>query len=130
MFEEKQELHFEVFDYDANGSHDSLGECFATLGSIMGARNSSVIYDLTHKDKRVLKSKIVLTADSFRECNDLVYMEWNGIKLANTDGIFDKSDPFLRFLRLRPDNTYIMVQETEKVMDNLNPIWKGINLEV
>lgn len=106
MFEEKQECHFEVFDYDHNGNHDHLGECYTTLGSIVGSRNNTFISDLSSKKthKKVEKSKIIIVADSFKECNDMVYMEWNGVKLANTDGWFDKSDPFLRFHRLRPDN--------------------------
>jgi len=48
------------------------------------------------------------------------------VKLANTDGWFDKSDPFLRLLRLRPDgSTYILAEETDRIMDCLNPVWKG-----
>jgi len=115
-------------DFDENGSHDHLGECFTTLSAIVGARNNTFISDLTNKKtgKKILKSKIILLADSFRECNDLVYMEWTGKELANTDGWFDKSDPFLRFLRLRPDGTtYVLAEETEKIMDCLNPVWKG-----
>lgn len=46
----------------------------------------------------------------------------------NTDGWFDKSDPFLRFKRVREDNTNILVHETERVIDNLNPVWKGVEL--
>ena len=34
-------------------------------------------------------------------------MRWVGVKLMNTDGWFDKSDPFLRFYRQRDDSTYI-----------------------
>lgn len=128
FFEEKQECHFEILDYDSSGSHDHLGECFTTLSAIVGARNNTFISDLTNKKtgKKILKSKIILMADSFRECNDLVYMEWTGVKLANTDGWFDKSDPFLRLLRLRPDgSTYILAEETDRIMDCLNPVWKG-----
>lgn len=51
-------------------------------------------------------------------------MQWQGVKLKNVDGWFDKSDPFLRFNRVREDNTAVIVHETEAVMDNLNPCWK------
>lgn len=32
FFEENQECHFEVFDYDGNGAHDHLGEAFVSVG--------------------------------------------------------------------------------------------------
>lgn len=131
LFEERQECHFEVLDFDSNGNHDHLGECFTSLGSIVGGRNNTLISDLTHKNKTVQKSKIILTLDSFVDCNDTVYMEWAGVKLANTDGWFGTSDPFLRFLRLREDNTtHTLASETERVMDCLNPQWKGAHISV
>ena len=46
----------------------------------------------------------------------------------DTDGWFDKSDPFLRFKRIREDRTLVNEYETEVVMDNLNPVWKPIEL--
>lgn len=57
-------------------------------------------------------------------------MKWIGIKLMNTDGWFDKSDPFLRFSRIREDKTLIQVHETEVIMDNLNPIWKPFEIKL
>lgn len=42
-------------------------------------------------------------------------MRWSAKKLMNTDSFFDfwdKSDPFLKFLKIRDDNTYIEVQRT------------------
>jgi hypothetical protein len=55
-------------------------------------------------------------------------MKWRGIKLMNTDGWFGKSDPFLRFFRINSDNTYTLIYESEVIMDNLNPIWKLVEL--
>jgi hypothetical protein len=37
-------------------------------------------------------------------------MKWKARKLMNTDSFFDfwdKSDPYLKFLKIRNDNTYI-----------------------
>lgn len=37
-------------------------------------------------------------------------MKWKGRKIANVDSAFDfwdKSDPFLKFMKLRSDNTLI-----------------------
>lgn len=57
-------------------------------------------------------------------------MKWRGIKLMNTDGWFDKSDPLLKFFRIREDGTLVQVHETEVVMDNLNPIWKPMEIKI
>lgn len=48
----------------------------------------------------------------------------------NTDGWFGKSDPFLRIKRIRDDQVNINVHETEVVMNNLNPVWKGFELSL
>lgn len=40
-------------------------------------------------------------------------MKWRGEKIANMDmAFFGKSDPFLKFLKIRSDNTYIEVGRT------------------
>lgn len=39
-----------------------------------------------------------------------IVMKWRGKKIANVDSFFDfidKSDPYLKFLKIRGDNTYI-----------------------
>ena len=48
----------------------------------------------------------------------------------NTDGWFDKSDPFLRFLKLREDNTTQLIAETNVVKNNLNPSWNPIEVSL
>jgi hypothetical protein len=58
-------------------------------------------------------------------------MKWKGLKLMNTDSWFDfinKSDPYLKFFKIRLDNTFIQVAETEVVKNDLNPIWKPISI--
>ena len=58
-------------------------------------------------------------------------MRWNAIKLTNTDSFFDfwdKSDPYLKFLKIRDDNSYIEIQRTEVIQNNLNPAWKVIEI--
>ncbi|EAR93346.1 copine protein (macronuclear) [Tetrahymena thermophila SB210] len=129
MFEQKQELHLQVLDSDGS-SFDHLGEAFTTLGAIVGAKNNTLILDLTDQKtkKKINKSKIILIAEKINDCNNVIFTQWRGVKLMNTDGWFDKSDPFLRFKRIREDNTEVLIHETEKIMDNLNPIWKPFEL--
>jgi hypothetical protein len=56
-------------------------------------------------------------------------MKWRAEKLINTDSYFDwwnKSDPYLKFLKIRSDNSYITGAKTEVIGNSLNPSWKTI----
>ena len=58
-------------------------------------------------------------------------MIWRGGKIANVDSHFDfwdKSDPYLKFMKMREDNTFIEAARTEVLFDNQNPSWKPIVL--
>lgn len=60
-------------------------------------------------------------------------MKWKSRKLMNTDSWFDfwdKSDPYLKFLKVRSDNSFIEASRTEVVMDSLNPDWKVIEVSL
>ena len=51
----------------------------------------------------------------------------------NTDSFFDfwdKSDPYLKFQKIRADNSFIEAGRSEVVMDNLNPQWKPVQISV
>lgn len=42
-------------------------------------------------------------------------MKWRGRKIANVDSFFDffdKSDPYLKFMKVRQDNTFIEIART------------------
>ena len=59
-------------------------------------------------------------------------MKWKAQKLMNTDSFFDfwdKSDPYLKFLKIRGDNSLLPAHQTEVIKDNLNPSWKPITIE-
>ncbi len=58
-------------------------------------------------------------------------MRCSAIKLYNTDSFFDfwdKSDPYMKFLKIRDDNTFVEIQRTEIIRDNLNPSWKPVDV--
>ena len=60
-------------------------------------------------------------------------MKWRAEKLYNTDSFFDfwdKSDPYIKFIKIRDDNTYIEVKRTEVVQNNLNPSWVPIEIQL
>ncbi len=60
-------------------------------------------------------------------------MEWSARALMNTDSWFDwwdKSDPYLKFMKIRQDNTLVEAARTPVVMNNLNPNWPMIEVAV
>lgn len=51
-------------------------------------------------------------------------MKWKSRKIMNTDSWFDfwdKSDAYLKFLKVRSDNSLIEAARTEVVKDSLSP---------
>jgi hypothetical protein len=51
----------------------------------------------------------------------------------NTDSWFDwwdKSDPYLKFLKIRNDNTLLEIGRTHIVMNNLSPSWTLLELSL
>ena len=62
---------------------------------------------------------------------EFLLMKWKAIKLLNTDSIFDwwnKSDPYLKLMKIRTDNSYIEAGKTEVVDNSLNPSWKTLEV--
>ena len=58
-------------------------------------------------------------------------MQWRGGKIANVDSKFDfwdKSDPYLKFMKIREDNSFVEIARTEVVEDNQEPQWKPITI--
>lgn len=58
-------------------------------------------------------------------------MKWSAKRLMNTDSWFDwwdKSDPYLKFLKIRKDNTLIDVGRTNVMMNNLDPSWQLLEI--
>lgn len=72
--------------------------------------------------------KVVIRAEKVEESSCKIYfnlvslmMKWRGTKIANVDSFFnfiDKSDPYLKFSKVRQDNTFIEVGRTEYLNDN------------
>ena len=59
-------------------------------------------------------------------------MQFTAQKLYNTDSFFDfwdKSDPYLKFLKVRDDNSMVEVARTEVIKENLNPSWQPIEIQ-
>ena len=64
--------------------------------------------------------------------SDWYEMKWKAKKLMNTDSFFDfwdKSDPYLKFLKIRSDNSMLEAFRTDVIKDNLNPNWKPLQIQ-
>lgn len=58
---------------------------------------------------------------------------WAARKLLNTDSWFDfwdKSDPYLKFIKVRNDNSYVTVGQTNIIHNDLNPRWNPIEISL
>ncbi len=50
-------------------------------------------------------------------------MKWRGNKIANVDGFFGKSDPYLKILKVRGDNSTFEAHRTETKNNSDQPDW-------
>lgn len=123
IFESKQPIKFEVIDIDDDGKHDLIGAVETTVGDIMGARKQILTLDIRAKGSKST-GKITIKGEKTGSSRNVVFWQWSGVKLMNTDGWFGKSDPFLRFFKYRATGDPLQVHETEMIKDNLNPVWK------
>jgi len=127
IFEIQQLLRFEVLDIDGPTAFDFIGALEVSLGKIMGAKKQTLIANIYDNTKKPT-GKIIVRGERRGESLGLVRWQWSGVKLMNTDGWFDKSDPFLRFFKQR-DDEWLQVHETEVIMNNLNPKWKEFEIK-
>ena len=128
IFEFKQECKFEIHDDDGHNSSELVGEAYSTIGAIVGAKNNIFITEIKSQKGNKSTGTLVVISEATQECKEFIFMQWEGKKLKNVDGWFDKSDPFLRFKRIREDKNEIVCHETEQIMDNLNPVWKPFEI--
>jgi len=128
VFEVPQHLRFEVVDVDGPDASEIIGGAETTLSAIMGARNQSLTLDLTHRAAKNC-GKLTIKGEQYVETRNIVIMQWAGVRLMNTDGLREKSDPSLRFFKKRAaGGDWLQVHQTEVIMNELNPVWKPIEL--
>ena len=128
FFEEHQQFILAVYDSDSTTRrdlqhHDFIGEYGFTLGSLM---TSSGVYlrGTLLRNKHEKRGQVLLRGEETDMCSDMISMTWKGVALDRKNGLFGKSDPFLRFSRAREDGTYVQVDCSETIKKTLKPIWK------
>ncbi|XP_029429258.1 copine-5 isoform X1 [Rhinatrema bivittatum] len=152
FFEEKQNLRFDLYDVDSKSpdltKHDFLGQCFCTLGEIVGSPGSRLekplmmgAYTLHSRTGKPMPSvsnggipgkkcgSIILSAEELGNCRDVATMQFCANKLDKKD-FFGKSDPFMVFYRSNEDGTFTICHKTEVVKNTLNPVWQAFSIPV
>jgi hypothetical protein len=79
---------------------------------------------------RTNEARLGIHAEEVASDADFVELEFAGRKLANKDGFFGKSDPFLCASRLREDGSWTRVWQSEVIMNNLSPNWRRATIPV
>ena len=70
-FEKTQKIKFELWDYDSPTSSKYIGECFSSIGIIMGSKGQTVNTVLLDK-KNVAAGLLIVRADSLELTNDIL----------------------------------------------------------
>ena len=127
-FDEVQTFCMEVYDEDGKkgndlSHHDFIGGYTFTISALMTSSAQSLKGPLIFKKKNK-RGDILIRGEETSICSDMISMQWKGVHLDKKNGIFRKSDPFLRFLRSREDGTYVQVDLTETISNDVNPKWK------
>ena len=129
-FEEVQTYQVEIYDKDDGpvtnlALHQRCGTAAFRLGVLMCSASQTTKLGLVggHPGSFVtIRGEIVAnTRDEF-ECT------FAGSKLANKDGFFGKSDPFLDISRIREDGSFVHVFKNKPIMDNLSPTWPVVRI--
>ncbi|XP_032822313.1 copine-8-like isoform X1 [Petromyzon marinus] len=132
LFEERQNLRFDLFDVDSRSSnlskHDFLGQAFCSLGEVVGSVGSRFEKPLGGIPGKKCGS-VILTAEELGNCRDIATMQFCGNKLDKKD-FFGKSDPFLVFYRSNEDGSFTISHKTEVVKNTLNPAWQPFSIPV
>lgn len=66
---------------------------------------------------------VTIRAEAKADTRDLFCVTFGANNLANKEGFFAKSDPFLVILRCNEDSSYSKVWESPTISDTLNPRW-------
>ena len=134
-FESVQYLKVEVYDQDSSSpdklkDQDFIGSTEFTLGQLMGAEGQSGSFPLCRGKSTVKhQGSLLVRAEEANVSGETVGLCLCASGLANMDGFFGKSDPFLVISRLREDDgSWMQVHKTETIDNNLNPRWKRIEL--
>ena len=133
-FEERQEVKFEIWDWDANSkqldAHDFLGRSETTLAKIVAAQGKCFTAPLT--DARGYHSEgstISITAEELEVNKELVSLQFAAEHLDKKD-LFGKSDPYFILSKKACNGEFVVVKKSNIVMKTLEPLWNTYTIPV
>jgi len=108
---------------------DALGEATTTVAALVAARGNSLTLPLSGSGAKK-GSTITVTSEEMALCKGQAVLSLKGVKLANRDGWFGKSDPFWRLSKLTETGAFVQVARSAVVMNDLNPGWGPVKVAV
>lgn len=130
FFEIVQEVKLQVYHYnlgegisfDKLDKHTLLGEASFTLADLV--RTPTQKLELELGGTKYGKGRVEVRAEVQVNTRDLFKVKFEGKKLANKDGWFGRSDPFLVISRMNEDGSFNVVWQSPRIDNDLNPKWK------
>ncbi|KAJ1429331.1 copine-8-like protein [Ochromonadaceae sp. CCMP2298] len=131
MFEVAQEITVQVYQWsdgkplDNLSVHTLLGEATFRLANLVTATNQKLSPSLVNGKN---KGSLEIRAESQTNTRDLFCVAFSGVKLANKDGFFGTSDPFLVVSRMNEDGAQTVVWKSGKIDNSLSPIYAQVKI--
>mmetsp|Transcript_25825 Transcript_25825/g.40429 ORF Transcript_25825/g.40429 Transcript_25825/m.40429 type:complete len:564 (-) Transcript_25825:61-1752(-) len=136
FFEKKQFLEFMVVDVDDpkkidNKTTDFIGKVHCKVAEILGSKKQTMTRKLEGtKEGKNVGSISVFAEELKGRKTDVLKIQMKGNKLANKDGMFGKSDPYLIFRRKQENGEMIQVLRSKTIDNNLDPDWEELLLNL
>ena len=123
-------LDYDKTNKDGSLSGDPLGSVETTLDEVTKAGHHGLSLTLFGAGAKPGSLLHVMWEAANPACRGSVTLTLTGTGLANRDGWMGKSDPFWQLSKRRPDGEYVRVAKSEKVMNNLNPTFKPVTIDL
>ena len=130
FFERTQWFRYEVYDVDESSrdlsKHDFIGRTAEVRLCDVVAGHGRKTFPLNRPGKRAAAGALTVVVEEMEGAADLVNFKLRGRKLANMDGWFGKSDPFV-VLHRQVSGNWVKFHESAPIMNNLDPSWPAFS---
>lgn len=130
LFEEVQEVIVQVYHNTKRGDlmdvekHELIGEYRFPLANLMVAREQKLHAPLVNAHKHgAALGEINVRAEVATNSRDIFVADFSAKKLANKEGFFSKSDPFMDISRMNEDGQWTSVFRSNHLDNTLDPHW-------
>jgi hypothetical protein len=130
-FEEVQTFRICVVDVDHNAGslreQDLIGETNVTLAKLVASPGGKFTAELHTTKTRAVRGKVTVVCEELGSLNAEIDIVFAAQGLDKKD-LFGKSDPYLVISKIREDNSFIKVKQTEVVKSTLSPVWNKFTI--